>query len=155
MKSPNNKEIGPQLVISCHQTKFPVAESGYIQLCCWPKGAHEILTSPDCCLDHRLLSVNYSLNIKSLHKIFTMLPYSSDFSSRNILCMLSSIKIAEEPLIYKLSCLKNMLGQWWRKACGINQLMSECPPHKMESIPHTTRVTKNQRLDRPMSLKLG
>jgi hypothetical protein len=49
-----------------------------------------------------------------------------------------------------VSCLEDMLGQWWHKVYGNNQPesdLSEGPSHKIEPIPDTAWETKNQRLD--------
>ena len=52
-----------------------------------------------------------------------------------------------------VSCLQDMLGQWWHQDCESNQLseLAKGPLHKMEPVPNTVWVNTNLRLDIPGS----
>jgi hypothetical protein len=54
--------------------------------------------------------------------------------------------------------LQEKLVQWWHKACGSDQPISDVtlgPLHKMEPLPNTTWVSKNLRLDSQLGSRVN
>lgn len=55
VSSPNNEDKKSQMVITCHQTRLPIAGLGCIQLNCWPTEIHK---QPKLLLKRGMLSAN-------------------------------------------------------------------------------------------------
>ena len=54
------------------------------------------------------------------------------------------------PETYNLSCLKDVLGQWWRRTCGHSQLLTGLirnPQQERKPMSDTAWVIKNWSID--------
>lgn len=143
--SENNKTTTPwnMLCINILNIEASTSRTGLqsSQLSCWLRGSlenpqttHAIAKAKGCCLQteikapllrtnpHRIYWIWRSktdvyMELSALSSsLFSAERYSVHYQKRNI-----NINPVIKTLTYNLSCLENMVGQWWHRTCGICQ----------------------------------